>query len=72
MFELVDELLVDDPVVGADGDGGEVDLPHGVVGLVEAGDGGRVQPLLVAGRDEHAAQHDAQDQQQDPENAVER
>ncbi len=70
MLEFDSELVLHDPVVGADGDGGEVDVPHGVAGGEEAGDGGRVDPLLVARSDEHAAQHKAHDHQDDPQDAT--
>ena len=61
------ELLGDDAVVGADGDGGEVDVPDGVVGRGDRGERRLRPPLVVDRRDQHAAQHARRAEQNQPQ-----
>ena len=61
------ELLGNDLVVGADGNGGEVDVPDGVVGALNGGEGGVVLPLVEDGHDQVDGQHNAAGAQDDPE-----
>ena len=60
------ELLGDDAVVGADGDGGEVDVPDGVVGAGDGGDGWVLLPLGVDRPDHVPAQEEAPNGQHKP------
>ena len=61
------ELLGDDAVVGADCDGGEVDVPDGVVGRGDRGERRLRPPLVVDRRDQHAAQHARRAEQNQPQ-----
>ena len=61
------ELLGDDSVIGADGDGREVDVPDSVVGGGDGGEGRLRPPLVVDRVDQHAAQHAAAHEQHQPQ-----
>ncbi len=71
-LDCAGEFLLDDLVVGAYGDGGEVYVPDGVVGVGDGGNGGRVLPLVVDGPHPHVAQHAARHPQQRPEHLLAR
>ncbi len=54
-------------VVRADGDGGEIDVPHSIVCVLDGGDGGGVLPLVVDGAHAVVAQHGAHHPQEKPD-----
>ena len=60
------ELFLDDAVVGADGDGGEVDVPDGVVGRGDGGEGRLRAPLVVDRADQDPAEDAAPHEQRHP------
>ena len=66
MSECSPEVLLDNFVVGADGDGREVDVPDGVVGAGDRRDRGVLLPLAVDRPYHAAAQDEAPDGQPQP------
>ena len=66
MSECSPEILLDNLVVGADGDSREVDIPDGVVGAGDGGDGGVLLPLGVDWPDHVPAQEEAPDGKHKP------
>ena len=61
------ELVVDHLVVGADCDGGEVDVPDGVVGAGHGGEGGIQLPLAVDRGNQQGGQGEAGQAKKEPE-----
>ena len=60
-------MSLHDLVVGADGHGWEVDVPDGVGGALDGGDGGTTNPLVVDRLDQDTAEHKASQAEQEPQ-----
>lgn len=60
------EFLLYHPVVWADGDGGEIDVPDGIVGLLDGGHSRALPPLVVEGLHQPHGEHEAKDNDGQP------
>ena len=65
-FELPLKVLLADLVVGADGDGRELNLPDGVVSRLDGGEGRVALPLFHDGDDQEDGQAQVEDAKKDP------
>ena len=63
------ELLLDQFVVGTHGDGGKVNVPDGIAGALDSGDGRGGLPLVDDGDHEERTDGDGQDHQNYPQSS---
>ena len=70
LVQRIGQLLLDNLVIGTDGDGGKVDVPDGVVGVRDGRDGRAVLPLDPDGLHALVAKGGAQQPKGQPQDPV--